>query len=188
MQVNIENKSADMELRDWNYIMTQYIMNYLFFSKNEDPEKIVFPMFKEVKHPRKDVMIPVEWVAVDSPIATSISEDGSEVHEATPEEIAAADTRDDMVKAMKGEEPTSPARASFTEAARERIEEAMPYAGPPIDREPKLPPQVIPPGSPLDGMSPRDKADQTRVKKDLAQEPNVDESEEKPTEIEKQEE
>jgi len=49
---------------------------------------------------------------------------------------------------------------------------------PATDRKPKLPPVVIPPGQPLDGMHPRDKADQKRVAKDLIPEPEIDEARE----------
>lgn len=49
---------------------------------------------------------------------------------------------------------------------------------PPTDRPPKLPPVIIPPGQPLDGMHPRDKADQSRVAKDLKAQPDVDEGKE----------
>ena len=48
MRINQENKSLDMEARDLNYILPAYVRSYLFYSKNEMPAKIIFPMLASV--------------------------------------------------------------------------------------------------------------------------------------------
>ena len=104
MRVNLENKSIDMEVRDMNYILPAYIFNYLYVSKNEDPNKIVFPMFPAVPHPRKPgVMIPIQWVPITDPLATDIAEDGKDILEATPIQEAALDAKDEADKGMKAQ-------------------------------------------------------------------------------------
>jgi len=220
MIINIDQKQMQMEQRDVNYILPAYIRNYLFQSKNIDPEEIVFPMFSSVPHPRKvGVTIPIRWVPEISPEAMEISVDGASVAEATEEEIAVKDEQDDMRKETKaglGLEPVpeadvtdglteeeqayeaaradltpapeevSPARAAFADVAKEE-----PKAEPqPTTREIKGPPSgpILPPGTPLDNMAPRDRGDQTRVAKDLRPEPDIDESKEIETSIEKPEE
>lgn len=259
MRVNDETKSVDMEQRDINYILPAYIISYLFQSKNEDPVKIVFPMYASVPHPRKPgVLIPIEYVASDSSVAVEIAQDGSNIPEATEEEIRQIDEKENIIKEMKeevtpvpdepfvfspeedftpdeelplpedegippSEEPLSPARAAFAETAgesvhkveKERYEakdeevqamaeavagteeepkaelevvgEAPPALPPPvIDRQPKQPPGgALPPGTPLDDMQSRDTRLDSMVAKDIAPQPDVDEEEEIPTEIEK---
>ena len=101
MRVNQENKSVDMEVRDINYILPAYVRSYMFYSKNEMPEKIVFPMFPSVLVQGKE--IPIEYVAPDSPMAVEIKEDGKEVAEVTPEQEATLDEKDDRIKELKEE-------------------------------------------------------------------------------------
>ncbi len=97
-------------------------------------------------------------------------------------------------------EELSPARAAFAEVAKEEppaepeaeaTEVPPPTSSPltdvPTTREIKGPPSgpTLPPGTPLDNMAPRDRTDQTRVAKDLRPEPEIDESKEVETSIEK---
>jgi len=189
MIINTDQKQMQMEQRDVNYILPAYIRNYLFQSKNIDPVEIVFPMFSSVPHPRKPgVTIPIRWVPEISPEAIEIAVDGAGVAEATEEEIAVKDEADDMRKEAKEAiestsvtEEVSPARAAFAEVA---TEEPKPEPAP---REVKGPPSgpILPPGTPLDNMAPRDRGDQIRVAKDLRPEPDVDESKEVEAVIEK---
>ncbi|KKK62615.1 hypothetical protein LCGC14_3002560 [marine sediment metagenome] len=101
MIVNKDNKSVDIETRDWNYIMPAYVRSYMFYLQNESPEKIVFPMFRTVRHPVTGDDIPVEWVPEDSPIAIIIMEEGGIVKEATETEIALADEKDDEIANLR---------------------------------------------------------------------------------------
>lgn len=104
MRVNNDTKSVDLEQRDFNYILPAYIISYLFVSNNEDPEKIVFPMYPSVPHPRKPgVLIPIEYVAADSPVAVDIIEDSSNVAEATEEQVRQIDEKEDEIKKLKEE-------------------------------------------------------------------------------------
>lgn len=249
MRINLDQKSLDMEQRDINYVLPAYIRNYLFYSKNEDPVEIVFPMFSSAPHPIKPgVTIPIRYVPEISPEAVEIVVDGANVPEATEAEIAVKDEQDEMrEKAKEGlglepkpepepemvivckggcgrttegmtmetrigefeqvdesmvpewtcpdclvkpstkpEEEVSPARAAFAEVATEE-----PKAEPePTTREIKGPPSgpILPPGTPLDNMAPRDRTDQMRVAKDLRPEPEVDEGKEVEVVIEKPEE
>lgn len=226
MRINLENKSVDIEVRDINYILPAYIRSYLFYAKNESPERIIFPMFPSVPHPTDPkIMIPIEYVPMDSPVAVEVTQDGSNIPEATEEQIRAIDEKDEEIKKLQAEveglkaatgitteevtpapedlirqqheaeindvgeltpseaaaeePPVSPAKAAFAS------EEPKPPTVPiPPDREPNKPDVVIPPGSPLDGMAPRDRRDQSRVARDLIQEPDIDESKEKPFEKE----
>jgi len=162
MIINTDQKQMQMEQRDVNYILPAYIRNYLFQSKNIDPVEIVFPMFSSVPHPRKPgVTIPIRWVPEISPEAIEIAVDGAGVAEATEEEIAVKDEADDMRK-----------------EAKEAIESTSVTKGPPSG-------PILPPGTPLDNMAPRDRGDQIRVAKDLRPEPDVDESKEVEAVIEK---
>jgi len=209
MIINTDQKQMQIEKRDINYILPAYIRNYLFQSKNVDPVEIVFPMFSSVPHPRKPgVTIPIRWVPEISPEAIEIAVDGANVAEATEEEIVAKDKADEARKEAKAKldealtsgslatelgvddtlkdvtpapEEVSPARAAFAEVA---TEEPKPEPAP---REVKGPPSgpILPPGTPLDNMAPRDRGDQIRVAKDLRPEPDVDESKEVEAVIEK---
>lgn len=206
MRVNQEKKQAEMEVRDINYILPAYIKSYLFFSRNEDPERIIFPMFPSVRHPRKDTMIPIEYVPVESPAVKEIIEDASNVPEVTPEQEAELDKRDDEIKRLKeeiarlqeqvpvideeaisatdGVVTTLPAKDSTDAADDSPAKKAFgSTAGssfqPPAGRIPKQPPGgALPPGTHLDGMGPRDKADIIRIAKDLREKPGAEDEDE----------
>lgn len=92
MRINEETKTMDIEQRDVDYILPAYVRMYLFKSKNVDPDRIIFPMFRSVPHPiKKGVTIPVEYVLDNSPIAMEIIQDGGNVKSGTPESEAKAD-------------------------------------------------------------------------------------------------
>jgi len=229
MIINTDQKQMQMEQRDINYILPAYIRQYLFQSKNIDPDEIVFPMFSSVPHPvKRGVTVPIRWVPEISPEAMEIAIDGTVVSEATEEEIVAKDEEDEMRMEAKAEietlsieppeadsppasapEELSPARAAFAEIAgesihkveKERYEEKDAQIQqmestikdaevPPTAREIKGPPSgpILPPGTPLDNMAPRDRGDQMLVAKSLVPEPDVEEDKEVEVEIKKPEE
>lgn len=158
MRINLENKSLDIESRDWNYIMSAYIRSYTFHSKNQRPEKIVFPMFQSAEG------VPVEWLPEISPVVTEIKQDGSNVPEVTPEQEAAKDQVEDTLIEIKG----TPFSVNTTDSIPGQK-----------DRAPKLPTNPIPPGAPLDNMHPRDgKQDLKVTKSDLRPEKEVEEDKE----------
>jgi len=102
MRVNREEKAIDIERRDINYILPAYIRAYLFYNNNEDPEKIVFPMFRSVPHPHKPgVEVPIEYIPDDSPVAVEIAKDGDNIPETTPEAEAEADKKEEEYNTMK---------------------------------------------------------------------------------------
>ena len=102
MRANLENKSMDIEAREINYILPAYLRQYLMESKNEDPDKIIFPMFPSAPHPYKPgVQIPIEWIPMTDPMVDEIAKDGSNVAEVTPEQEAALDEKDDVAKELK---------------------------------------------------------------------------------------
>lgn len=101
MRINTDNKSVDMEARDINYILPAYVRSYLFHSKNEMPEKIIFPMFSSVRAGGVD--IPIEYVPPLDPIAAEISKDGSDVAEVTEEQEAALDEKDKEIAKLKAQ-------------------------------------------------------------------------------------
>ena len=189
MRANTENKSMDMEVRDINYILPHYIAQYLYESKNEDPDKIIFPMFLSVPHPRKPgVLIPIEYISITDPAAVEIAEDGKDVAEVTPEQEKALDTQDKAAKELKEQveeigivvedakqgEPVelqgiSPAKASMKQIAE--------------DRRSKMPEDL---GSGhADGMGSRNTRLDRKIATDLKEEPEVDEEKEMPADIEK---
>ena len=183
MRVNLENKTVDMEVRDINYILPAYIQLYLFTSKNQDPDRIVFPMFPSVPHPSKPgVQVPIDWVPMIDPKAAEIAEDGSIVPEVTPEQEAALDAKDEEIEKAKAtiteptKEPLSPAKASMQKLKNPKTP----------DRPPKMPPGGdIGPGAHPDGMGSRDARLDKHIARDLRDEPGVDEAAEVPAEIEK---
>ena len=104
MRINLEQKTLDIELRDSNYILIAYIRSYLHYSKNIDPDRIVFPMFASAPHPYKPgVEIPIEYVSLTDPMTIEIAIDGNNVLEATEEQIAQADTKDMEIRKLKTE-------------------------------------------------------------------------------------
>jgi len=215
MRVNKETKSVDIEQRDLNYILPAYIISYLFNCQNEDPERITFPLYPSVPHPRKSgVLIPIEYVPPESPVAVEIKEDGSDVAEATEAQIRQIDEREDEIKRLKEEvarlapvpPPTidpdnlpdhlkevSPARAAFAKELQDGAAETKAAeehlkeaASATLDRQPKQPPGgALPPGTPLDDMQSRNTKLDSMVARDIAPQPDVEEEKEVPTEIEK---
>lgn len=218
MRINQDNRSMDIEQRDVNYILPAYIRSYLFYTKNELPDKIIFPMFDSVKYAGKQV--PIEYVPAIGEVAVEIQQDGSNVEEVTPEQEAQLDEKDEKIKkltaelealrasetkavseGLKTEEtPTPatdtneskpdvpPAKQAFAEPSPDKpvVVSTDPAAPKPVDRQPKQPPGGdIGPGLPPSDMGKRDGRDFTRVRQDLMDEPNVNEAEEIPTEIEK---
>lgn len=222
MRVNQDNKSVDMEARDINYILPAYVRSYLFYSKNEMPRKIVYPMFPSVTVQGKE--IPIEYVPPLDAVAVEIAKDGGDVAEVTPEQELVLDEKDDRIKELKEEvltpapedlirqqeeaaalngpdygtdppiekqEEMSPAKAAFAEAedkveSGERPSEPSENkgikGGRPLqpDRQPKQPPGGdIGPGSALSDMQARDRKDQIRTARDLVDEPDINEAEEK---------
>jgi len=213
MRINHDNKSVDMEQRDINYILPAYVRSYLFYTRNELPEKIIFPMFPSVTVQGKE--IPIEYVPPLDAIAVEIAEDGAGIPEVTPEEEVALDEKDDRIKELKEEvasltpapediirqqqeaieqleddtadkqleldttpEEVSPAKAAFAEAPKLAGKDPE-VKGIPV-RLPKQPPGGdIGPGLGLSDMQARDRRDQSRVAKDLKEEPDINEAEEK---------
>lgn len=101
MRINQENKSMDMEARDINYILPAYIRSYLFYSNNELPEKIIFPMFPSVAVGDRE--IPIEYVPPLDPVAVEIANDGSAIPEVTSAQEAVLDEKDEEIKRLKAE-------------------------------------------------------------------------------------
>lgn len=200
MRINRERKSVDIEERDIEFMLATYVRNYMFYSENEEPEKIIFPMFKSiVKSVNPEVRIPIEFVPIEGEVAQEIAEDGKDIPLATEAEIAAKDAAEaDLTPASEGTvlQPLV-SEADAPSVVRLSIEEAMgtkkvstdtgtPNVTTP-DRRPKAPDHPAPEGT-LSDMGPRDRRDQTRVAKDIAPQADVDEEKERPTEIEKPEE
>jgi len=207
MRVNQEGKSVDIERRDINYILPAYIRAYMFYTRNEDPEKIIFPMFRSVPHPvKKGTEIPIEWVPDNSPVAVEITEDGGNIPETTPEAESEADKKEEDYNAQKARiaelesevnaPDVSPARATLAKMAEELAAEAEAsdkHSQPKStnlefgDNQPsaerlaaaKAPDVVLPPGTPSDYGGSRDKRDQQRIARDLAPEKEVNEAEER---------
>ena len=150
--------------------------------------------------------MPIEWISLESPVAKDIAEDGKSVDEVTPAQEAVLDEKDEEIKRLKEDveglkaemderaavspPPTSPAKVAFTEdeqtyeAAKADqptvVPDPIPSATPPVVRQPKQPPRGdLGPGLGLSDMHARDRRDQSRVAKDLAEEPDIDEAEEK---------
>ena len=210
MRVNQETKSVDMEARDINYILPAYVRSYLFYSKNEMPEKIIFPMFLSVSVQGKE--IPIEYVPPLDPVAIEIAKDGSNVAEVTSAQEAVLDEKDEEIKRLKADLAKTQAelegtagryvedlRAIPNEEATiadkpEPIVSAAkaafaidpdPTHQPPAGRAPKLPPGGdIGPGIGPSDMQPRDRRDLARMKQDLAEGPDIDDEAEKPFEKE----
>ena len=101
MRINSDNKSMDMEARDINYILPAYIRSYQFYSKNEIPTKIIFPMFVSVRAAGVD--IPIEWVPPLDPVAAEIASDGNNVAEVTEEQEVVLDEKDKTIASLKAE-------------------------------------------------------------------------------------
>ena len=234
MQIDDKHKQMLIEARDINYILPAYIRSYQFYSKNEIPTKIIFPMFVSVRAAGVD--IPIEWVPPLEAIAVEIAKDGEIVAEVTPEQEAAIDDKEAETEALKAKmaeltEPPAPVNEYYLkwseegltpeeqtyEAAKadqptpapedlirqqeENAQQAADEAADNIleietesktespaktafaqpDRIPKQPPGGdIGPGQPLSDMGARDSRDQIQTAKDLAEEPEIEGTAEKP--------
>lgn len=190
MRINQQNKTMDIEARDINYILPAYIRTYLFYTKNEMPERIIFPMFPSVKF--GDVDVPIEYLPPSDPIVVEIIHDSSSVAEVTPSQEAEIDAKDSEIKMLRAELedikrsiPLSDVEKLPTESKAKAAfnVDTNPKHQPPHSRKPKLPSSGdIGAGVPLSDMQPRDKRDIARAKADLVEGPDVDESMEKPYE------
>lgn len=176
MRINKETKSIDIETRDMNYILPQYVRNYMFYTNNEDPVEIVFPMFSSVPHPLKaGVRVPIRWVPEISEIAIEIKEDGKDIPEATEEQIASVDTKDEEIKKLKAELQMLQVNAKAigtTKTSSDSIQISL------FDRTPRQPEHLA--SGQLDSMHSRDRTDLAKTKADLADQPDIDDSKEKP--------
>ncbi|KKK56895.1 hypothetical protein LCGC14_3059940, partial [marine sediment metagenome] len=114
MRVNLDNKSLDIEARDVNYILPAYIRSYQFYSKNEIPTKIIFPMFVSVRAAGVD--IPIEWVPPLDPVAAEIASDGNNVAEVTEEQEVVLDEKDKTI-----------AKVLNSDRFKEILEDTLPY-------------------------------------------------------------
>jgi hypothetical protein len=154
MIVNEVTKQMEMEPRDWKYVLQAYLIQYKSITKSL-PEKVIFPMFTSIEN------IPVEWVPEMSEIAVTIIRDGSNIPEVTPEEEAAINQKDGMIKEIKQLD----------------IKQS--------DRKPRLPPNPIANAQGLypDGLGSRT-LDQRQVAADL-REKDIDENKQKPIDISK---
>ena len=115
MRINEENKSLDMEARDINYLLPHYVKCYLFYTRNEMPTKIVFPMFSSIKY--GNVMLPIEWIAEDSQKALAIAKDGEIVPEVTEEQEKILDDKDAEIERLKKEIADMKGKEVFTSAS-----------------------------------------------------------------------
>ena len=186
MITNIEQKTMEMEARDINYILPSYVRTYLFISKNEDPDRIIFPMFPSIPHPhKKGQTIPIEYVPYLGEVAVAIAKDGKDIAEVTPQQEAALDEKDDEIKRLRAQlgsitdndtQPEEPKVQSSAKAAFANIESTTQPA-----RQPKQPPGGdLGAGTPLSDMGKRDIGDQKFTAKALSDEPSIDESKDKP--------
>lgn len=159
MIVNKDNNSVDIEDRDWDAIMPAYVAGYMFHSRNVPPQSIVFPMFRVVKF--RGLEIPVQWVEPESAIAISIKEDGKVV--------------------PPSGEVAEPSVAESIPTAKGASVDMKPVFA---DRAPRMPAgPIIPPGQGSVDMTPRSASDLAKTKADLADQPEIDESKQKPIEL-----
>lgn len=185
MRINLEQKSIDMEPRDINYIMAAYIKSYMFYNKNEAPERIVFPMLQSVPHPYKaGVQVPIEWIPPLDQIAVEIVADSSNIPEVSAIQEQKLDEKDEEIKRLKAELLQSQMQQSI-EARTIRTSPRTAETKPDIQlpsRTPRMPPGGdVGAGSP-DDMHSRDIKLERQIKGDLRDEPDIDETKEKPFE------
>ena len=202
MRVNEQNKSMDIEPRDINYILPAYVRLYLFQTKNQDPEKIIFPMFRSVPHPfDRNKQIPIEYVPDTSPVAVEIAQDGNNIKE-SPGAEAKADEKEAEYERMKKRiaeleagaaamqqerKPETELEASESPAMHTSGLEKSAIAGVDSSLQPtaerlakaKQPDNPVPPGSPADYGGSRDAGFQKKIAKDLKPEKEVNEDEER---------
>jgi len=197
MIIDKENNRILIEPRDINYILPAYVRQYLFHTRNQKLEAIVFPMFESVPHPVDYTAVPIEWIASTDPVAISIIEDGKDVGEVTADVEAEIDRLEDQVKEAKaalesigGEEDGMGSQLQTEIATSESAAIDDSKAAPPKSkaklasermaaRQPKMPPGGdIGAGSPSD-LSARDVRLEKQIRQDLRDEPTVSEAEEK---------
>jgi len=207
----------DIEQRDISYILPAYLRSYLFYTKNEMPERIIFPMFPSIKF--GDIDVPIDYLPPIDPVVIEITQDGSGIPEVTEQQEAEIDTKDEEIKRLKAElaatkqterggevvggtaetrlggsalsdnilggtvstEQKATAKLPAVKS-KARTAFATPATASPVlpNRKPKLPPGGdIGPGAPLSDMHPRDVRAEKRMKRDLLEEPDIDESAEK---------
>ncbi len=189
MRVNEQNKSMDIELREINFIMDALTTQYLYLNKNQKPEVIIFPMYKEAK--TRYGNIPIQFVPDMSEIAQDIIRDGKDIAEVTPAQEAVIDKKDEEIKVLREELERLQAQPQRIETSEVEIGFIPPVAElesktedailreSPSGRVPKQPPGGdIGAGSP-DGMGSRDRRDLSRTRQDLLEEPTINEDEEK---------
>ena len=196
MRINDKDKQMELESRDINYILPAYLRSYLFYTKNQMPERIIFPMFPSVRIENTD--IPIEYLPHIDSVVAEIVANGSNVAEVTEQQEAELDARDEEIKRLKAELEELQSTISIERGgevglgsvAVEQVSSAKPkstskakaaFATPkPPARQPKLPPGGdIGTGQPLSDMHPRDRRDQVQTRKDLTDEPDINEAEEK---------
>ena len=93
MRVNNETKSMDIEPREINFLVDHYMAGYLMRNNNIMPEVVTFPLYTTA-HTQNYGDIPIRFVKMNSQEAWDIVEDGKNVPEATNEEIAELDRRE----------------------------------------------------------------------------------------------
>lgn len=205
MIIDLQSKQLQIESRDVNYILPAYIRNYLYASKNEDPKSIVFPMFSSVPHPYKaGVRIPVEWIPGTDPVAVAIAKDGAVVPEVTTAQEAALDEKDDIIRQLREENqqlrttnyvggegsvvrggaqadtPSQPAREGENKVDSKVDTKTSPAPVRPT-RTPRMPPGGdLGPGLSPSDMQSRDTTDLAATRAALRDEPEIDDSKEKP--------
>lgn len=188
MIVDDKNRQMLIEPRDLNYILPAYIRTYLFYAKNEMPDRILFPMLHSVSF--GSIQVPIEWVPEISPVVDEIVREGSIVPEVTAEQEAALDEKDEEIKRLKiqmaelkseAESRRETGMLPSTKKAAEKSDTTKTDTSTLAGRKPKLPPGGdIGPGLSLSDMRGRDRGDQKRTRMDLAESPDVDESAEVP--------
>jgi hypothetical protein len=102
MRINIENKTIDIEQRDINFILPAYLRNYLFYSNNEMPDRIVFPMFESVPNGVGGV-VQIEFIPYLDPAAIEIAFDGSNIAEVTDTQLAELESKDLEIERLKAQ-------------------------------------------------------------------------------------
>ena len=99
MRINRDNNSMDIEPRDLNFIIDNYLINYMFHNKNKPPKRVTIPMYPVAK--TRYGNIPIEFVPDISEIAVDIIEDGKDIEEITPsaaDELANVDAEIEEIK------------------------------------------------------------------------------------------
>lgn len=176
MRINQENQSMDIEIRDLNFIIDQYAINYKFATKNAPLERVIIPMFGTAKTRYGE--IPIEFVPDVSGYVKELVEDGKAVAEASPQqadEIAVQDAKKQHIASELG---TVIGKTTVPELSVQKISKVD------TNRVPKQPSgPIIPPGSGGLSLSPRDPADLRHTAADLAPEKDIDENKQKAVEV-----